>query len=208
MTPPSLAPESDTPEPGGPESRPTREERRRRTEAGILDAARALFAEVGFERTTIRGVAGRAGVDPALVMQYYGSKAGLFEAAARWFVDRKEASHATREDLPGAALRDLLAGMEDSEQRAAATAVLRSCLTHESARSVMREQVMRDKHERLARTIGGPDADLRVGLLGAVMIGTTLARYLLEIPAVAAASRADIERVLEPVLRALVEPAG
>jgi hypothetical protein len=38
------------------------------------------------------------------------------------------------------------------------------------------------------------------------MIGTTIARYLLEIPSVAAASREDIERVLEPVLRALVEP--
>lgn len=190
----------------GSDNRPTREERRRRTEAAILDAARALFAEVGFERTTIRGVAGRAGVDPALVMQYYGSKDGLFAASAHWFAERKELTSATREELPAAALADLLAGMEDPERRCAASAVLRSCLTNESARAVMRDEVMKDKHARLAATIGGPDAELRAGLLGAVMIGTTIARYLLEIPAVAAATTEDIERVLEPVLRALVGP--
>jgi AcrR family transcriptional regulator len=193
--------------PAGTDSRPTREERRRRTEAAILDAARALFAEVGFERTTIRAVAGRAGVDPALVMQYYGSKDGLFAASAHWFAERKELASATLEELPAAALTDLLAGMEDPEARCAASAVLRSCLTNESARAVMRDQVMKDKHARIAAAIGGPDAELRAGLLGAVMIGTTIARYLLEIPAVAEASAEDIERVLEPVLKALVDPA-
>jgi AcrR family transcriptional regulator len=197
-----MGPGSDT-----PDARLTRDERRRRTEATILEAARTLFAEVGFEKTTIRGVAARAGVDPALVMQYYGSKDGLFAASARWFADRKEATSATREELARAALRDLLSGMEDPDQRCAATAVLRSCLTHESARTVMRDEVMHEKHKRIAQTIGGPDAELRAGLLGAVMIGTTIARYLLEIPSVAAASREDIERVLEPVLRSLVEPA-
>jgi AcrR family transcriptional regulator len=187
-----------------PEGRVNREERRRRTEAAILEAARELFADVGFERTTIRGVAGRAGVDPALVMQYYGSKDGLFQAAAQWFAERKELTTASREDLPAAALRDLLGGMEDPQTRRAAEAVLRSCLTHESARTVMRDVVMAEKHARVAATIGGPDAELRAGLLGAVMIGTTIARYLLEIPAVAAASPEDIERVLEPVLKSLV----
>ena len=192
--------------PAGTDNRPTREERRRRTEAAILDAARALFAEVGFERTTIRAVAGRAGVDPALVMQYYGSKDGLFAASAHWFAERKELASATLEELTAAALTDLLAGMEDPEARCAASAVLRSCLTNESARAVMRDQVMKDKHARIAAAIGGPDAELRAGLLGAVMIGTTIARYLLEIPAVAEASAEDIERVLEPVLKALVDP--
>jgi hypothetical protein len=70
----------------------------------------------------------------------------------------------------------------------------------------MRDEIMADKHAKVAASIGGPDADLRAGLLGAVMIGTTIARYLLEIPSVAGASPEDIERVLEPVLKALVEP--
>ncbi|MFC6022556.1 TetR family transcriptional regulator [Plantactinospora solaniradicis] len=61
----------------------TRAERRRQTEGRILAAARTLFAERGFERTTIRSVAAAAQVDPALVMQYFGSKQGLFVRAVQ-----------------------------------------------------------------------------------------------------------------------------
>jgi AcrR family transcriptional regulator len=184
----------------------TREERRRRTEATILEAAKRLFAEVGYEKTTIRGVAAQAGIDPALVMQYFGSKEGLFAASARAFADRKRALYAAREDLAAAALEDLFAGFEDPEEAFASIAVMRNCLTHDRARDVMRDQVMHDKHTQLAETIGGEDAELRAGLLAAVMIGTTIARYLIEIPSVAGASPEDVQRVLEPVLKALVEP--
>ena len=184
----------------------TREERRRRTEATILDAARTLFAEVGFEKTTIRGVAGRAGVDPALVMQYFGSKDGLFAACASAFADRKRALTTDRDGIAAAALADLFAGFEDPDEAAASIAVMRSCLTHERAREVMRDQVMAERHAKLADTIGGPDADLRAGLFAAIMMGTSLTRYLVQLPSVANASREDIERVLEPVLKALVEP--
>ena len=70
--------------PPGSDKRDSRAERRQRTEGAILEAARDLFAHLGFEKTTIRGVASAAGVDPALVMQYFGNKDGLFAAAARW----------------------------------------------------------------------------------------------------------------------------
>ncbi|MGZ6792003.1 MAG: TetR family transcriptional regulator [Mycobacteriales bacterium] len=190
------------------ERSPSREERRRRTEATILEAARELFAETGFERTTIRAVASRAGVDPALVMQYYGNKEGLFAAAARWHVDHKQLAAATLEQIPMTALDDLFSGFEDPTSRDGAIALLRNCLTHESALGVMRDDVMCEPQAMIAKTIGGDEAELRAGLLGATMIGITIAKYLLEIPAVQAASREDIERVMAPVLKALVDPDG
>ena len=183
-----------------------REERRRRTEAAILDAARELFAELGFERATIRAVAARAGIDPALVMQYYGNKEGLFAASARWYVDHKQLSEATLEQVPVTALDDLFASFEDPARRDSAIALLRNCLTHESALGIMRDQVLCEPQAMIAKTIGGDDAELRAGLLGATMIGITIAKYLLEIPAVAGASREDIERIMLPVLKALVDP--
>ena len=186
----------------------TREERRRRTELAILDAARELFAEVGFERTTIRAVAARAGIDPALVMQYYGNKEGLFAASARWSLDQKRFDDVTKEGLAQRALENLLNQFADSEQHEAALALMRNCLTHERARNVMRDEVVCNKQAELAGIIGGDDAELRAGLLAASMIGVTMARYLLGIPAVAAASPEDLERVLEPVLEALVNPAS
>src|ERR1700758_5323756 len=54
------------------------------TRSAILATARSQFGKHGLERTTIRSVASAAGVDPALVMHYFGSKAGLFAAASRF----------------------------------------------------------------------------------------------------------------------------
>jgi AcrR family transcriptional regulator len=200
VTPPSLPAGSDN-----PEVRLTREERRRRTEAAILEAAQRLFAELGFERTTIRAVAAQAGVDPALVMQYFGSKEGLFAASARGFADRKRALDAPREELPAAVLSDLFTAFEDPKAACAAIAVMRNCLTHDSARRVMRDEVMAERHARLAKTIGGPDAELRAGVLSALVLGTTIARYLVEVPALAGAAQEDLERVLKPVIEAVLD---
>lgn len=184
----------------------SREERRRRTEAAIVEAARALFAELGYERTTIRGVASRAGVDPALVMQYFGNKEGLFKASAQWLHEHETIFTATTDSLPAAALADLFAKFEDSPDRGSAVALMRACLTHPSAAAVMRDEVMCERSDAVARVIGGDEAELRAGLVGACMIGLGMARYLLELPAVAGASREDITRLLEPALRALVDP--
>ena len=185
-----------------------RDERRRRTDASILDAARQLFAESGFERATIRAVASRAGVDPALVMQHFGSKEGLFAAAATWSDDAQTVLAASREQVPAAALHDMIEKFEGSGDREAAVALMRNCLTHPEASRIMRDEVMCDRAAGVARTIGGDDAELRAGLFGACMIGLGMARYLLEIPVVAQASQEDLQRLMEPVLRALVDPPG
>ena len=59
---------------GGPRSAGTRR--------AILEAARSAFAAHGYDQATIRSVAATAGVDPSMVMRYFGSKAGLFTAAS------------------------------------------------------------------------------------------------------------------------------
>lgn len=181
-----------------------RDERRRRTQQTILTAARELFAENGFERTTIRGVASRAGVDPALVMQYYGSKEGLFAEAARWGEDSTSVVRAARDDVPTAALNDVFSRFEAGD-REGAVALMRNCLTHPEAARVMRDEVMCDRITAVARTIGGPEAELRAGLFGACMMGLTMARYLLEVEPLASASPDDVRRLLDPALRSLVD---
>lgn len=181
-----------------------RDERRRRTESAILDAARELFAEHGFERTTIRGVAASAGIDPALVMQYYGNKEGLFAAAARWHIDEHTVLDASRAALPAAALADLFGHFEDAKDRGSAAALLRNCLTHPAAATAMRDQVMCDRASAVASKIDAPDAELRAALFGAVMMGLGMARYLMELEPLASASREDVERLLGPALSALL----
>ena len=183
----------------------TRDVRRQRTEAAILNAAREQFAEAGFERTTIRSVAAAASVDPALVMQHFGSKEALFATATRWASDHETLLSATRDQVPAAALADLLGKFEDGD-REAAVALMRNCLTHPEASRIMRDEVMCDRAAAVARTVEGEDAELRAGLLGACMIGLALSRYVIEVPGVAGASREDVARIMEPVLRELVDP--
>ena len=184
-----------------------RDERRRRTEAAILDAAREAFAESGFERATIRGVAARAGIDPALVMQYFGSKEKLFAEAARWPSEQETVLSARADDVPAAAMADLFNRFEGVD-RESAVALMRNCLTHPAAAAIMRDEVMCKRAAAVADALEGDEAELRAGLLGACLMGLGMARYLIELPAVAGASRDDIERLMEPVLRALVDPPG
>ena len=183
-----------------------RDERRRRSELTILEAARELFAADGFERTTIRAVAARAGVDPALVMQHFGSKEGLFAASTRWSTEDQTLLTAEPADFPAAALADLLSHFEQADDREAAVALMRNCLTHPAALSVMRDQVLRDRKAAVAARLEGPDVELRAGLFAACMIGLGMARYLIKLEPVASASADDLSRLMEPVLRALVDP--
>ena len=104
--------------------------------------------------------------------------------------------------LRGLPDQSLLTGEVDDGE---AVALLRACLTHPEAARVMRDEVMCDRIGAVASAIGGDDAELRAGLLGACLIGLTIARQLLTIEPVASADRADLERLLEPALRALVD---
>jgi AcrR family transcriptional regulator len=187
------------------ESRIPRDERRRRTEATILEAARELFATDGFERTTIRAVAGKAGVDPALVMQHFGSKEGLFAASTRWSSEHQTILSATSDNLAAAAVDDLLSHFESADDREAAVALMRNCLTHPAALEIMRDQVMNERKCAVAAGIDGPDAELRAGLFAAVMIGLGMSRYLIKLEPVASASPEELRRLIEPALQALLD---
>jgi AcrR family transcriptional regulator len=183
----------------------SREERRRRTEAGILQEARRLFAEEGFDRATIRAVARRTGVDPALVMQYFGSKEGLFAAAMKGAHGGGIARTAPREEIPSAVVHDVLRKFEEADDREAAVTLLRNFLTHPAANRILRDEVMCAVTHDLAGTIGGPDAQLKAALMLSCGFGMALARYLLELPGLADASPSDVERLMEPALRAVLD---
>jgi AcrR family transcriptional regulator len=183
----------------------SRAERRKRTETAVLSAARKQFAEHGFERTTIRAVAADAGIDPALVMQLFGNKEQLFSAAAQASIDLHSLVEAPVGDLAKASAAHLFSGFEEPSRRDSSEALLRSCLTHPLAGQILRDQVMAPAQSTVAATIGGNDAELRAAVLNACTLGVTIARYLLRVPAMAQADQGDLERILEPALRALVE---
>ncbi|UBU14318.1 TetR/AcrR family transcriptional regulator [Nonomuraea gerenzanensis] len=175
-----------------------RAERRRRTEGRILDAARSLFAELGYERATIRGVAKRAEVDPALVMQYFGSKQELFQQSVRM------APPAGGELGPEGAVEHVLGSltMKLGELPQSSLAMMRSMLTHPEAAASAR-QVLGKQIDRLAEALPGEDARLRAALMTLVMLGITVGHQLLEIDELRGVPQEELARLLRPSLRAL-----
>ncbi|GAA4078761.1 TetR family transcriptional regulator [Actinomadura miaoliensis] len=177
----------------------SRAERRRRSEQRILAAARTLFAERGFERTTIRAVAASAGVDPALVMQYFGSKQGLFERAAQ--APAAPDGDVRPDDVVENYLESLrvkLGGLPPVSQ-----ATLRSMLTHPDAAATARS-ALTDQIDQLAAALPGDDAALRAALAISLMLGVTLGHQMLDLPPLADASPDEIARLLRPTLQALL----
>ncbi|NUP76954.1 MAG: TetR family transcriptional regulator [Nonomuraea sp.] len=178
--------------------RTSRAEQRRGTERRILEAARRSFAELGYERTTIRAVAEAAGVNGGLVMHYFGSKEELFSQAARLPPDELPAG---TPDEVADALLDLLRGRLVDEP-VASLAVLRSMLTHADAAEDFREAAVR-RLDQLTAVIPAPDADLRAGVLNAIIHGVLVERYLLRLGRLADASPDEVIDVLRPCFRAL-----
>ena len=183
----------------------TRAERRARTRAAILAAARGTFAANGFERTTIRAVARRAGCDPALVMQHFGSKTELFREATAVHLDVAEALPGPEETRTERILCRTFDGLDAQAERVAST--LRTMLTRED---VAGEALRLFRPPDLVGDDTGPDADpltgLRRELVTAVTLGTAISRYVLKSPAIAGASREDLIACLLPAVDALRLP--
>jgi AcrR family transcriptional regulator len=181
-----------------PRTRPTRAQQRRQTEARILTAACQMFAELGYERTTIRAVAKAAGVDPGLVMHYFGSKDELFARAATLPAD--ELPTGTAEQMVDGLL-DSLAKRLDSEP-AASLAVLRSMLTNADAADRYRA-AGEPQLNQITAAIPAPDAELRASLLSAIVHGVIIERYLLRLGRLADVPPDNIIDLLRPCFQAL-----
>jgi AcrR family transcriptional regulator len=170
--------------------------RRAATAQRILDAARAEFGEHGLEAATIRAIARRAGVDPSLVMQHYGSKAALFAVAIKLGEAEPGAVEAHLHDVLDVRLAAL-----PPETRA----LVRSMLTAPEAADAMRA-FLNERVANLSHALGGDDADLRAALIVSSILGLTIARHFLGLDALTGASDADIARVARPWVTTGVDP--
>ncbi|WUJ73147.1 TetR family transcriptional regulator [Kribbella soli] len=179
----------------------TRVEQRQRTEARILTAARRLFGEHGFDRTTIRGIATEAGSDPGLVMRYFGSKEKLFAQAAAIPADGPiEGSPEQIARLLTTALTDKLA-----DEPTAALAALRAMFSHPEAAEEVRA-AMTSQQRQIAAQLPGNDAVLRSGVIGALTLGLVVSRHLVRLDGLDA-SPEELIAVVGPIIEELATGA-
>ncbi|MEU2227479.1 TetR family transcriptional regulator [Streptomyces sp. NPDC018347] len=183
----------------------------------ILAAAREEFSARGYERTSVRGIAKAAGVDPALVHHYFGTKEQVFEAAVEVaFAPALAVPDAVAEgpaDGVGERLtRSVLGVWENPATRTPLLAILRSAVNNETAAAVFRRLVAAQLLRRVAARVELPDveppeAELRAELAAAQIVGTAMMRYVIKLEPLASADLEQIIARVAPVVQAhLTQP--
>lgn len=175
------------------------------TREAIVAAARTRFAAHGYARSRIRDIAADAGVDPALVHYFFGTKAGLFAAAmALPFRPAEVLGPLLEEGLDGLGerlVRRLLGIWDAPESREPLVALARSVTGHDPAAATMRGFVESEIAGRIARALPAPDARLRASLVGSQVIGLVLARYVIGLAPLAKADHDELVAAVGPTLQ-------
>ncbi|MGY2125476.1 TetR/AcrR family transcriptional regulator [Nocardia gipuzkoensis] len=193
---------------GGAE-RPTRTGRRpgqSGAREAILAAARARFADVGFDKTSVRAVAIDAGVDPALVHHYFGTKQQLFAAVVELPVD-PEATLRIIEAAPldelGETIIRAVVGVWDSPAGPGVVALVRSILAGTDDPSLARTFVLEVVLERVRLRIATPEDDgrVRVGLVASQMMGVLVGRKIIGVEPLASMPAGALAAAVGPTLQ-------
>lgn len=179
-----------------------------RTRSAVLAAAQRQFAELGYDRTTLRSIAAEAQVDQKLVGYFFGSKQALFVAATELPFD------------PGAAIPHVLGG--DGDARGARLArliveMLENPMAGPSLIGLVRAAAAEPEAARMVRDlfgrqIWGPaaamlpvkDADLAVSLVASQVLGLVLARYVIQVEPLASMPADQIVDFLAPTFQQLL----
>ncbi|MEU9646655.1 TetR family transcriptional regulator [Streptomyces sp. NPDC048188] len=172
----------------------------------ILATAREEFSERGYEKTSVRGIAKAASVDPALVHHYFGTKEQVFEAAVEVaFAPAMEAPEAIADgplDAVGERLTRFILGVwENPATRTPLLAIVRSAVNNETAAAVFRRLIAAQVLRRVAVQLDLPDAELRVELAAAQLVGCAMLRYVIQVEPLASADPEQIVARLAPVVQ-------
>ncbi|MEJ8636534.1 MULTISPECIES: TetR family transcriptional regulator [Streptomyces] len=171
----------------------------------ILEAARTEFAERGYDKTTVRGIARAADVDAALVHHYFGTKDEVFAAAIEVSFEPSlvvPVILGQGTDGIGERLARFFIGVwENPATRGPLLAIIRSALTHDAAATVLRGFLLRRLLEKIAGELDVPDPKFRAELAASHMIGIAILRYVIKVEPLASADPETIVEMVAPTLQ-------
>lgn len=173
------------------------------TRESILDAARRLFAEKGFDATTVRAIAADADVDPAMIHHYFGNKEELFRQTLRFPLNPAELIPqlvAGGRDELGVRLVGTFVKIWDSPVGAAGVALIRTAMSNEWTTRLLREFLITQIMRRILAEIklDPAEAPLRVSLVASQMAGLAMIRYIIKLEPLASLPAADVVALIGP----------
>lgn len=167
----------------------------------IAKAAADEFSDRGYDATSMRGIARRAGVDPALVHHYFESKAALFAEAVRLPVrpDRivRRALDAPLDRLGESIASTVLTAWEDPRIRPIGITLLKSVIGGSAAGSLLRQFMVRELGSAItgkltAEGIESAEAELRSSLVLSQMAGVLIIRHVVALEPLASAPLPEV----------------
>ncbi len=175
------------------------------TREAILQAARDAFGRRGYTATSLRAVAASAGVDPALVLHYFGSKQALFVAAVELPIRPREVLPPVLAGDPdgiGVRLVRFFVGVWDTAAtRSQFLALIRSAVSDEAAARLLRDLLTADGPEAVIRDLGYPQAELRGALVGSQLVGLAFTRYVVRLEPLASADAETVAALVGPTVQ-------
>lgn len=192
-----------------PEANPRRPAGRRKGDSGskdaVLDAARDLFAELGFEGASMRAIAARAGVDPALIRHFFGDKDGLFVATMEnrtQIPDRIAAALAGPPDSLGERAANTYLGLwEDPETQPILLSLVRSAMTSDKAAQLLVEAIAGRVYGASVSDAGELAKIRGMALAGSHLFGLAVARHIFHIPVLDEMTHDELVALVAPVIQ-------
>lgn len=171
------------------------------TKSAILAAAREHFAKSGYQAATIRAIAAAAGIDPAMVIRYYGNKEALFAAAAEFDLRLPNLSDVPESEVGRALVRHFLERWEGDETL---MALLRAASTNEGAAARLQAMFATQVGPAVARLRKESRAAsaARGGLIATQILGLALCRYILKLPPVVQLEHEELVKRVGATLQA------
>lgn len=182
------------------------------TRRAIVEAARGEFFERGYTGASMRAVARRAGVDPALVRYWFpGGRPTLFAASIMdGGIDpaRIAATVAAGpvETMGTRLVEAVLAAWERPDAQEAMGLILRTIASGLDVPGSLREYLMREVFTRVRPAVSGEDAALRVNLVMSHVVGLMIARYLVRIEPLASTPADEVARYAGPMIQRYLTP--
>lgn len=171
----------------------------------IVSAAAKEFLDRGYDAASIRGVARRAGVDPALVHHYFDDKASLFAESVKAPIrpDQlvRQALKGPRDQIGVNLVTAVLTVLEDERARDRVISLVRTALGHDFAATILRQFIMREVLHRIAKELDVDDGELRATAVATQIVGLMVVRYGVRVEPLASASIEEVAERIGPVVQ-------
>lgn len=172
--------------------------------AAIAEEATRQFSELGYDKTTIRSVATAAGVDPKLVMHYFGNKQKLFvdTMGVPMTVQRAvSVLKLTPKPLRGRALAEAIFQAQNSGEDAQLVGMIRAAATEPEAAEMIRELYVKEAMLKVVQALELDNAELRAVMLTTLLSGFVFTSRIVHLQDLSSASNAQRKAILGKLIQ-------